>query len=144
MLVLFTAVAGGASGCVGEARAVAVDGTLVLELGGPHASLRAALRVAGVHVEPRSGRQPGVVPAVFETADDPPAGLDPQPSPPPRPRPTFSEVELRQNETLIQLARRHLGDGRRYRELMKLNGWSDSQSRRLAPGTMVKLPLEGR
>ena len=35
----------------------------------------------------------------------------------------------------------HLGDGNRWREVAELNGWSERETTRLAPGTIVRLPL---
>ncbi|MCA8976361.1 MAG: hypothetical protein KDC98_16700 [Planctomycetes bacterium] len=154
------AVLGGLAGCGVEARAPGVDGTLVLELGGTSASLRESLRAAGVILEqvrephfrspnarggaPRSTDPPRapVTETVTEPMPEPVPEPVAEPDPPRLPVPTFREVELLQNETIIQLARRHLGDGRRYRDILTLNGWSDAQSRRLATGTMVRIPLE--
>lgn len=70
--------------------------------------------------------------------DSPPDG------PPVDPLPTSSEsewviVKLPIDETLIHLSRRYLGDGRRFLEIMKWNGWSPSDTRRLPAGQDVKI-----
>ena len=167
--VLFAAATSGLSGCSAEAKTSSVDGTLVLELGGQHASLRESLRAAGIVLEvpaaggpvvdtergdapsPRTAADP-VAPTPAHDGGAAPEPREPQqaqqappePPPPALTEPTFTVVELRQNETLMLLARRHLGDGNRYREIMALNGWSDAQSRRLATGTKVKIPVARR
>ena len=48
-------------------------------------------------------------------------------------------VPLPKGETLIHVARRHLGDGRRFIDLMKWNGWSDEDTRRLSADTPVRI-----
>lgn len=48
-------------------------------------------------------------------------------------------VKLPRNETLIHLSRRYLGDGRRFGEIMKWNGWSEPDTRRLSDGQDVKI-----
>lgn len=143
MLTLSLAVVGCASGCSAETRPEAVDGTLVLELGGSSPSLRESLRAAGVvlemPVEPEVRPIPAPDPRDLPREDPPRADPEPQP---PTPPPAYREVELRKNETLIHLAQRHLGNGRRYRQIMTLNGWSDADTRRLREGTMVKIPID--
>lgn len=150
----------GCSGCGREAAAPPVgDGVLVLEVGGANASLRASLLARGIGVEPPHS----LVPAVPSAAVDPdgafgeptapvpapedaprPAGSAPAAEPPTAPipeRPRFTTVELGKGETLIHLAKRHLGDGRRYAEILALNGWSDADARRLRAGQAVKIPV---
>lgn len=136
------------------------DGVMVLELGGEQASLRGALAKAGVKVDPPI--QLVAEPAPPEPVK-PPKGRDPAPTPPPkqdgakpddpqgaRPapdapsapadEPAFTTVTLGEGQTLIHLARKHLGDGNRFREILTLNGWTEAESRRLKPGTKVKIP----
>ena len=48
-------------------------------------------------------------------------------------------VKLPKDETLIHLARRYLGDGRRFGEIMTWNGWSEPETRKLRDGHEVKI-----
>ena len=117
------------------------DGALVLEVGGDQSSLREALRAAGV--------LPSPAPAVETEPANPPRGeppapraeADPVPVAPPQPTelPYFT-VELGANQTLIHLARKHLGNGNRFREILELNGWTENDARRLREGQQVKIP----
>jgi nucleoid-associated protein YgaU len=145
--------------------AQAADGTLVLELGGGAPSLRDALRAAGVEVQ----RAPAVVDASATTGDtttSPPAeGAGEQPVAPPTTPPapdanadaregddaratpapppaaeSWIVVTLAEGQTPIHLARKHLGDGNRFREILALNGWTEQDARRLRPGQSVKVP----
>ncbi|MFE0400076.1 LysM peptidoglycan-binding domain-containing protein [Paenibacillus lactis] len=38
------------------------------------------------------------------------------------------------------IAKAHLGDGSRYKELMKLNNITEAQAKKLKVGTVIKLP----
>ncbi len=49
------------------------------------------------------------------------------------------EVALGANETLMDLASKHLGTAKRFKDIMKWNGWSDRDTRRLKAGTKVKI-----
>lgn len=49
------------------------------------------------------------------------------------------EVALGANETLMDLASKHLGTARRFKDIMKWNGWTDRDARRLKAGTKVKI-----
>lgn len=49
------------------------------------------------------------------------------------------EVVLGANETLMDVASKHLGTAKRFKDIMKWNGWSERDTRRLKPGTKVKL-----
>ena len=49
------------------------------------------------------------------------------------------EVTLGANETLMDLASKHLGTARRFKDIMKWNGWTDRDARRLKAGTKVKI-----
>jgi nucleoid-associated protein YgaU len=145
------------------------DGALVLEVGGGQPSLRQALERAGLPVPPRvdlatpvaapSAPDGESVPAGDASAArqqdgaSPPAQSQPQPQPQPQPLPqpppasaadtAHVVVTLAEGQTLIHLARKHLGDGNRFREILALNGWTESESRRLKPGTKVKVPKAG-
>lgn len=132
------------------------DGTMVLELGGNQASLRGALAKAGIQPAPPIALVDEPAPAPAPQPDDaanrkPSPAPDKQPSPQPVPapddaspkpidEPAYTTVTLGQGQTLIHLARKHLGDGNRFREILELNGWSEAESRRLKPGTKVKIP----
>lgn len=132
------------AGCGSNAPAPSKN-ALVLELGGDNRSLRAELAAAGVVIvplappqqeEPLRTEEPGSV------TDGPPA---PAPTPVPQPEPAPPVVKdvpttkLRDGETLVVIARRHLGDGRRWRDLMEWNGWTEAQLTKLPIGTTVKL-----
>lgn len=134
------------------------DGLMVLEVGGEQRSLRQALQKAGLAVPPPIDLAPA-------PAELPPAELgrgavdgpraEPRPAEPPPPAPTpppksepesapapadYTTVTLGEGQTLIHLARKHLGDGNRFRDILALNGWTEAESRRLKPGTKVKIP----
>ena len=127
-----------AAGCSdGHAAAVPSDGTLVLELGGDAASH--LLREQPVE-------KPDPAPRPVEPQDERrEEGLrDGSPEPPPAPTsaPSLDHfvVKLAPRETLTHLAKRHLGDGTRYPEIMRLNGWTERDVLRLRPGQEVKIP----
>jgi nucleoid-associated protein YgaU len=140
---------GGASGCGSDAKAESVDGTLVLQLGGSQPSLRDALRKRGIVIEPAAEAAPHAPvprsepPPLLPPPQRPPApppAAEPQPEPVAPPQPKWFTVNLAKGETLTVLARRHLGDGNRYREIQQLNGWSDWQVKRLPVGQEVRIP----
>lgn len=128
------------------------EGTLVLELGGDAASLRGTLAQFGVAVDPPHllREQPAASPEAPRTPPGPPddgrVGRpgDPSPdrpvAPPPEPALDHFVVKLAPRETLTHLAKRHLGDGTRYPEIMRLNGWTERDVLRLRPGQDVKIP----
>jgi nucleoid-associated protein YgaU len=149
-------VALGTTSCGQPVEARRSDGTLVLEVGGPQPSLRAALLAAGVEVPPpiRLAMVDGAAaPAANAEAQSSPSSAAPSAPAPPVAEPAsatpkasttepaaYFVVQLAPKQTLIHLAKRHLGDGNRFRELMELNGWSEADARRLQPGTAVKIP----
>lgn len=49
------------------------------------------------------------------------------------------EVVLGANETLMDVASKHLGTAKRFKDIMKWNGWNERDTRRLKPGTKVKI-----
>jgi nucleoid-associated protein YgaU len=122
--------------CVGGACAQPAEpdpgrDTLWLEVGGPHDSLRQALVAAGV--------TPAESAAV-------PAGPLVEPAPVPQPAETAVPadhivVSLERGQTLIHLAKQHLGDGNRFREILAANGWTEQDARRLRAGQPVKVPV---
>lgn len=132
---------------------------LVLEVGGEHGSMRAALSAAGVvlappHVlrtPPRTlpADLPEVDPAGSDAASEQPEpplpGSSPEPAPEPiRAEPEFRQVPLRRGQTLIHLAKEHLGNGNRFRDLLQWNGWTEQQARRLPEGTLVRIRVEAK
>lgn len=151
------------------------DGTLVLEVGGPQASLRAALASVGVVVEAPhllrtaaersrgtpvdavgSGRDHGsATPAESDAKVSPspepgaspvggaPGGAGeegPQVAAPPAAQ--FFTVPLGEGRTLVHLAKKYLGNGNRYQELLELNGWTLQQAKRLGATQLVKIPID--
>lgn len=136
----------------GHAAAVPSDGTLVLELGGDAASLRGTLAQLGVAVDsPHLLREQPVAPPdprpqpVVPQGDGRAQGVpDAPPDHPPAQSPEstldYFVVTLAPRETLTHLAKRHLGDGTRYPEIMRLNGWTERDVLRLRPGREVKIP----
>lgn len=138
--------AGLLAACAQRAEAAAGDGVLVLEVGGDGASLRAALRSAGVEpaapaVVAALGDAPGAgdgrLPEAVRSA---PVPAPRAPAPPPNEEPSWFTVTLADGQTPIHLARKHLGDGNRFREILALNGWDENDARRLQPGQAVKIP----
>jgi hypothetical protein len=122
------------------------DGVLVLELGGEQPSLRASLIALGREVEPPRFT-PAPVPSVAADPESPPPAPEPAPETPPEsapspPPPKWQSVTLGEGETLIHLARRHLGDGRRYTDLLKWNGWTEREARRLPRGQQVRILVD--
>lgn len=132
------------------------DGTLVLEVGGGQSSLRQALAAVGITIGPAHllwDREPAPVGPGDLGNQSPPPGVEPEPQPevvvPPAPEEppaaagtATKVVTLKRGQTLIHLAKEHLGSGNRFRELLELNGWSDEDARRLAEGTKVRVPVE--
>lgn len=143
------------------------EDVLVLDVGGAQPSLRAALVALGRSVEPprelsqripdrssdsgfggqkhRSldedggGARRDVVPKLDPQAGDPPL---PQPAPPIPdlvPESPWVIVKLGKGETPIHIAKRCLGDGRRFREVMQWNGWSERDTHYLQEGQDVKI-----
>ncbi len=123
--------------CGGAAAAPrATDGILVLEVGGAHESLRAALLAAGV-VPVAAGGEPTSVDA-SATENEPVTAAPPEITP----AADHVVVVLGRGETLAQIAKRHLGNAARYREILARNGWTEAQARRLPEGQLVKVPVE--
>lgn len=146
------------AGC-SDSRAAArpSDGVLVLEVGGIDTSLRKSLTDGGIEVGPPQALMP-VVPEAQAEAPPPlpgegtaaqgePAPPVPEPKGEPAPPPAnadWFEVELAPKQTLTGLAKKHLGDGTRYPEILKLNGWTERDVLRLRPGAKVKIPKQKR
>lgn len=144
-LSLALVLVGGAAGCGshGGPRA-ATDGTLILEVGGDRSSLRAALAAAGIEstAGSRRGQPDHDVPAPEQDAPDEEGEVRPL-----EPAPDVAGqlvVSLGKGETLMLLAKRHLGSSQRYREILTRNGWTEDDARRLREGQLVKIPLDRR
>ncbi len=162
MLVLAVAAAVPFSACSDSVAAARRDDALVLEVGGDHRSLRASLLAAGVGVDAPRALRDGADPAgsgggggggggehAADAAVAPRPDAEASPTREQRERtqsstepsaPDHLVVTLAPGQTLIHLARKHLGDGNRFREILALNGWSDADSRRLQAGQRVKVP----
>ena len=146
------------------AKAAAGDGELVLELGGEHRSLATSLQARGVtllppHTLADAPADPQVDPPADSQAGpqtDPKGEAPSAPSPPsergngkkqagdPAPAPgadqPYFEVVLQPRQTLIDLAKKHLGSGARFTEILQINGWTEADARRLKAGRKVKIP----
>ncbi len=128
------------------------DGTLILEVGGQQGSLREALAAAGVTMAPaqrvrdlevRQESVPVLDGAGQDPKQPPEPVVDPDQVPLPTPtEPQFKTVSLKRGQTLIHLAKEHLGNGNRFRELLECNGWTETQARRLPEGAQVKVPVD--
>ncbi len=62
------------------------------------------------------------------------------PPPLPKPPPVVRKARLQKGETIYGLAERLLGDGRRYKEILRLNGLDEKKARRLRAGTVLRIP----
>jgi len=130
------------------AKAAAGDGELVLELGGEHRSLAASLQARGVTLLPPRALADAPadlqaeVPAAPSPAPDgrnaKQQGADPVPAP--GAGQDYFEVVLQPRQTLIDLAKKHLGSGARFNEILQINGWTEADARRLKAGRKVKIP----
>ena len=127
------------------------DGVMILEVGGEQPSLREALEAHGVTVAAaRLLRPEGSAPVsagedtLSERAEQPPeTRREPRTTPvkpPPELAESFVVVKLARGQTLIHLAKKHLGDGNRFRDILALNGWTEADARRLRENQDVKIP----
>ncbi|HZN37485.1 MAG TPA: hypothetical protein VFD82_01710 [Planctomycetota bacterium] len=122
------------------------DGVLILEVGGEQPSLREALAAHGVIVAPARllrPEDPAPVSSGEESPpepDEPPPKSQSKPVAPPEPAESFVVVKLARGQTLIHLAKKHLGDGNRFRDILALNGWTEADARRLRENQDVKIP----
>lgn len=130
------------------------DGELVLELGTGNRSLEASLRSAGVTLLPP--QRIDDVKVEEPPAPKPPEAEAPKPQgdvggsgtsakkpleqTPPPVDPAYLEVTLQPNQTLIDLARKHLGSGAKFTEILKANGWTEADAKKLKAGRKVKIP----
>lgn len=133
--VICLAVCLGANACSDPQATESSGNVLSLDLGADHASLAEDLQRTAPAPEPR-------VPAVTPTpSSNPEVNRPPTPRPRPTPRPEFLVVHLADGQTLYALCTAKLGDGMRWREVAKLNGWSEAKAGNLRVGQAVKLPL---
>lgn len=139
-----------------SAARVAGDGEFVLELGGAGRSLATSLKNCKVELLPAPEPLPVPVVETESVAKDPAKSSpskpveataerpsDPLPTPAVAPKDAtanFFEVELGPQETLMDVAAKHLGSAKRFKEIMTLNGFSDRDTRRLKAGTRIKVP----
>lgn len=146
-----------ASSCSESAAAtVPSEGTLVLDLGGQQESLRAGLAAAGIALgPPQRLRELPPDPPEPRPAADGAAGPDAAPAPAPQPEqqappvpeaeaPQWKIVKLKRGQTLIHVAKEHLGNGNRFRDLLQLNGWTEADARRLPEGASVRVPVRSK
>lgn len=140
--------------CAKPAKAAVHEDVLVLEVGGQEASLREVLQALGRDVGPGHRLRPveeqpeprpvdpsrQKLPVQEEERRDPqPEPPPPQPEPEPEPESEWVTVELPKGETLIHVARRHLGNGTRWGEIVEWNGFTAAQLKRLRIGHPIKL-----
>ena len=136
------------------AAAAGSEDTLVLELGVSHASLRAALTAIGRQVEPPRLSPPTISPVQGQRTGEGAeraSGHEPDEEPEHETdderiederaaaRSEWTTVPLPDGETLIHVAKRHLGDGRRFVDLLEWNGWSEQDARRLPTGQPIRI-----
>jgi nucleoid-associated protein YgaU len=137
-----------------EPALAATDGVLQLELGGGrHASLRATLTDAGIVVgAPVPLGDAGTGSPSANEVESSPVLPDVEPAitqetPPPAPPEPVSEdlvVTLAPNQTITFLAKKYLGNGNRFREILQANGWNEESVKGLKPGQVVRIPGAGR
>jgi nucleoid-associated protein YgaU len=163
MLLPLASLACLAASCTQESiEATNPDGVLVLELGGAQTELGEDLVRAGVQLLPQRKLSEIKLPddVVPEVMVQPvPEGTRPEDEPRKEPAPdgaTGPEGEapspetgeavviLGKGQTLFAIAKKHLGSATRYKEILKHNGWTEAQAKRLPPGTKVKLPPRQR
>jgi hypothetical protein len=122
----------GLAACAPEPTIPLKGDRVVFELGGDGARLAEVLRAGGLSASAAASPAP---------APDPAPEPDAKATPAARPPPVRSAV-LREGETLYDVCRNELGDGSRWPEVMKLNGLTEPQLRRLKVGTRIELPPE--
>lgn len=137
LVTLWPVVLSGLAACGRPAAAARGEDTLLLEVGGEQGSLRQALVAAGVPLAPRAASITEPMP-LPEPREHVPPDAPPVPAVTP---PDHILVELGRGETLIHLAKRHLGDGNRFRDILTANGWTENDARRLPAGQLVRVPL---
>ena len=140
----------------GSSARVAGDGELVLELGGAARSLAGSLQKLGVELLPTPEPLPAPAPQSEPKPNTDAPQQEPQTEPiadprvPAKPDPSLAtdlatfEVALGANETLMDVASKHLGTAKRFKELMTLNGLTERDTRRLKQGQKIKVPKAPR
>jgi len=121
------------SACLERGATTPTGNTLSLDLGGNCESLSKGLRETAPAPEPK----PAPSPAQASPAPTPAPAIERRPPA----RPEYLVVHIQQGQTLYGLCRDKLGDGNRWREVAKLNGWSEGEAGQLTAGQAVKLPI---
>ena len=124
----------GTAGCLNRNDSQPTGNVLSLDLGGNHPSLAAELRRTPPAAQPRPEPAPAVAPQPAKIK--PPVRQTRVP-----PRPEYVVVYIAEGQTLYGLCKSNLGNGNRWREIARFNGWSDEKADRLRVGQAVKLPL---
>lgn len=142
--------------CGGSAPPPPSKNLLVLEVGGDHQPLSSALsalqpapreRPAVPPSQPRSERSEPrsdpvpVKPPVERPAKPPVKPPAKPPVKPPEPALAVHTVRLGEGQSVAGLAREHLGDHTRWREILELNGWTEAEAMRLPVGAKVVMPV---
>ena len=118
---------------------------LLLEVGGAHSSLREALVASGVEVAAPKWLRERANASPEPTEQAPAGGSDESGGGPEQASAPVADhivVALGRGQTLIHLAKKHLGNGNRFREILARNGWTEAEARRLPEGQLVKIPVE--
>jgi nucleoid-associated protein YgaU len=112
--------------------------TLVLELGGSNVPLPESMQRLGVQPRPPREETPQ---ATNPPATNPPASDAPAPAPQPAAAADFIEVKLEKNQTLYELAKKHLGSATRWREIAEFNHIDEARLNKLREGTVIRVPV---
>ncbi len=119
---------------------------VVLLLGFPPGAASKGSSSSPSRPKPRSARPgspsgAGESPARRRPPAKPPVRMPESPAAPlPKPPPVVRKARLQKGETIYSLAKRLLGDGRRYKEILRLNGLDEEKARRLRAGTVLRIP----
>ena len=119
-----------ASACTDQGIDSSQGNVLSLDLGGSYGSLSQDLRNTKPKAKPKVVMPTPIHPATSPT----PPRITP-------PRPEFIVIRLSEGQTLYGLCESKLGNGNRWREIAKFNGWSESEANQLKTDQAVKLPL---
>ena len=124
--------------CGGSAPPPPSENVLELEVGGDNKPLSLALRA----LQPAAERRPAALPEPRResAAEPPPVRPAVRPAVQSEPAAATHTVRLGRDQTVVGLAREHLGSDLRWREILELNGWTEADAKRLPVGTVVVLP----